>query len=143
MNNPIKTQQLEFNNSTFLIDLMKHKNGKLYIEVSQEIFESKKVRQTLKINPTLIPDLIKVLQSMYDTVPKSQTSPKLLISEADKQRLQDRYLKGVPLADLAMQFDLKQENIEMTLRNRNISVLSTKEEQRMKWTGKKGYRKKK
>jgi hypothetical protein len=80
---------------------------------------------------------------VFISPPKSQTNPKPLISEADKERIQDRYLKGVPLADLAMQFDLKQENIEMMLRNRNITVLTTKEEQRMKWAGKRGYRKKK
>jgi len=79
MNNPIETQQLEFNNSTFLIDLRKHESGKLYIVVSQEIIDIKKVRQTLKINPTLIPDLIKVLQKMYDKVPSTQTKSKLII----------------------------------------------------------------
>lgn len=141
MNQTLQTQQLEFDKSTFLVDLKKHKNGKVYVEVSQEILETKKVNQTLKINPILIPDLIKVLQTMYDKVPSSQISSKQFICEADKQKIQNRYLKGVPLADLAMQFDLKQENIEMMLRNRNITVLSIKEEKQMKRVGKRWYRK--
>jgi hypothetical protein len=41
----------------------------------------------------------------------------------DQNKLQDRYLKGVPIKDLAMQFDQTSELIEMVLRNKGLEIV--------------------
>ncbi len=39
MKDIIETTQLEFDKSAFLIDLVKHENGELYIEIIQTIMQ--------------------------------------------------------------------------------------------------------
>lgn len=119
----IETTQLEFDKSDFLIDLVKHDNGKLYIEIIQTILDSNKKSESIKINPTILSDIIKVLQSYQAKLPQ-KSEPKLKhIVEIDKQKIQSSYLKGVTIKDLAMQFDQEPELIGMILRNNGIEIV--------------------
>jgi hypothetical protein len=145
MNKTLKTKQLEFDKSSFLIDLIQHDTGKMYVEISQHIFNDQKTKQTLKINPTIIPDLVKALEDFYTQTPNSkpiERKKQKFIPQSDKEKIQNRYLKGVPLGDLAIQFDISQENIKMILRNNEIVVLTKKEEATIKRGGN-WYRKRK
>jgi hypothetical protein len=59
----IETTQLEFNKSNFIVDLVEHDNGLLYIEIVQSITSSKEGNSSIKINPDILTDMIKGLQN--------------------------------------------------------------------------------
>ena len=119
----LETTQLEFDKCAFLIDLVKHESGLLYIEIVQTINDNSKDGQTIKINPSVLSDIIKVLQNYQAKIPGKIDKQTKHITEEDKQKVQDRYLKGVSLKDLAIQFDQSEELIEMVLRNRGIVIV--------------------
>jgi 3-deoxy-D-arabino-heptulosonate 7-phosphate (DAHP) synthase len=120
----LETTQLEFEKSDFLIDLVQHDNGSLYVEITQIITDSKKERNSIKINPTVLTDIIKVLQNYQAKIPTKSTLIINHITDSDQQKIQERYLRGVSINDLAMQFDQTAELIEMILRNKGIEVLA-------------------
>lgn len=119
----IETTQLEFDKSDFLIDLVKHDNGKLYVEIVQTILDSNKKPESIKINPSVLSDIIRVLQSYQTKLPQKSELDLKHITEIDQQKIQSNYLKGVTIKDLAMQFDQETELIEMILRNKGIEIV--------------------
>ena len=123
MKDIIDTTQLEFDKSNFLIDLVKHDSGHLYIQIVQIIRLVNNDKSTIKINPKIIPDLIKILQNYHARISGFQDVEKIKLSYIDEEKIQERYLKGVPIKDLAMQFDQSVELIEMVLRNRYIEIV--------------------
>ena len=120
----IETKQLEFEKSSFLIDLVKHDNEALYIEVVQRIHNQSTTCQTIKINPTILMDIVSVLLDMYENILHNQTKSFLPFTEKDKQSIQTKYLKGIPIKDLAIHYDISPKLIEMILRNRGIVIMS-------------------
>lgn len=120
----LETKQLEFNKSTFLIDLVEHTNGAYYIEILQRIHSDLSEGQRIKINPSILIDIVNVLLEYHDKMPKKQLDHILHFTEKDKKSIQDRYLKGISAKELAMQFDTTEVLIEMVLRNRMIVVMS-------------------
>lgn|SRR5690554_737119 len=147
MKTVIETTQLEFDKSDFLIDLVKHDNGKLYIEIIQTILDSNKKPESIKINPTVLLDIIKVLQNYQAKLPQKSELELKHITEIDQQKIQNNYLKGVTIKDLAMQFDQETElnrNDYKKQRNRNCrkhiaqtKILETQNEQKKTKTIKK------
>ena len=119
----IETTQLEFDKSDFLIDLVEHDNGQLYVEIVQTILNTNKKAETIKINPSVLSDLIKVLQNYQAKLSKESKLEIKHITEIDQNKIQDRYLKGVTINDLAMQFDQTSELIEMILRNKGLEIV--------------------
>ncbi|OQX80903.1 MAG: hypothetical protein B6D61_01410, partial [Bacteroidetes bacterium 4484_249] len=67
----LETTQLEFDKSAFLIDLVKHESGKLYIEIIQTIIQDQKYYQTIKINPSILTDLLRILQNYQAKIPNT------------------------------------------------------------------------
>lgn len=131
-----ETTLLEFHKSAFLIDLVEHDSGSLYIEITQSIKNDKKGEQQIKINPSIIEDLIRVLKNYKAKIPKKTKTQTNYISDVDQKSIQNRYLKGVPISGLALQFDQTEEIIEMVLRNRGISIVSNeppKYRKRRRW----------
>ncbi|MDG4945699.1 hypothetical protein NMK71_04675 [Weeksellaceae bacterium KMM 9713] len=126
MKDIIDTTHLEFDKSNFLIDLVKHDSGHLYVQIVQVIREANNEKSTIRINPKHIPELIKVLQNYYAKISTFEDVEKITLSYIDQEKIQERYLKGVPLKDLALQFDQSVELIEMVLRNRDIEIVDNK-----------------
>lgn len=120
----LETTQLEFTKSAFLIDLVKHDSGSLYVEIVQTIYKSEKGGQSIKINPSILTDIIQVLQNYHAKMQGKTSTNSIHLTEKDKQKIQDRYLKGVSVKDLALQFDQSDELIEMVLRNKGIQIVS-------------------
>lgn len=120
----LETKQLEFNKSTFIIDLVQHSNGSSYIEILQRIHHQSSDGQRIKINPSVVMDIINVLLEYQEKIPKKQLNEVLHFTEQDKKNIQDRYLKGISAKELAMQFDTTKAIIEMILRNQRIVVMS-------------------
>ena len=119
----LDTKQLEFDKSTFLIDLVRHDTGSVYIEILQRIHTDKSQAQVIKINPSILMDIVRVLIEFHEQVPQKQIEGFLYFTEDEKKNLQDRYLKGISTKDLALQFDTSEGIIEMILRNRGIVVM--------------------
>lgn len=138
----LKTTLLEFEKSAFVIDLVRHDSGKQYIRILQTIQdEETNNKRAIKINPSLLSDLLKVLNSYQELIPgdkeKQQTQQTTsditttqiharTFTESDKTAIQSRYLKGVSIADLTIQFDCKGELIEQVLRNSNIVIVDNR-----------------
>lgn len=120
----LKTTLLEFEKSSFLIDLIKHSKGLLYIKIGQTIFSNDKLAlyQEIKINPSILNDLLEVLKDYQKNLPRAQTF-KGIISETRKDELISRYFKGVPIKDLALQFDCSISLIEQILNNKKIPIV--------------------
>ena len=129
----LETTQLEFDKSAFLIDLVKHDSGSLYIEIIQTIYADQKDGQLIKINPSILTDIIKVLQNYQAKIPRQIIPISKHMTEEDKQKIQDRYLKGVPIKDLVIQFDQSEELIEMVLRNKGIQIVSNQFPKSKRW----------
>jgi len=138
----LETTLLEFDKSDFLIDLVKHENGLLYIEIIQSIIDSNIEKSSIKINPIGLSDIIKVLQNYQGKIPNQTDLKNKQITDLEQEKIQERYLKGITVRDLAMQFDQTIELIEMILRNKGIEIVgnelpkqkfSRKSYQRKKW----------
>lgn len=129
----IETTQLEFDKSDFLIDLVKHENGQLYIEILQTIFDSNKNPTSIKINPSVLSDIIKVLQNYQAKLPKKSIPELKHLTDIDQEKIQQRYLKGVPIKDIAMHFDHTAELIEMVLRNKGLEIVENDFKKRKFW----------
>jgi hypothetical protein len=124
MDTILKTRQLEFDKSTFLVDLIKQDKGAFYIEILQRVQGDASDGQKIKINPTVFTDLVRVLVEFYEMIPNRQFEDGLQISEDSKKRIEDRYYRGISTSDLALQFDSSVELIEMILRNRGVEILA-------------------
>ena len=127
----LKSTLLEYEKSTFLIDLTRHDSGVNYIKVRQTI-EGNNDSQELKINLSVVTDLISVLQHYQKQIPKEISKPKTLnpkklyFSEDKQQIIINRYFKGLTIETLALQFDCTTQIIEQTLTNKQIPIVDNK-----------------
>lgn len=135
----LKTTLLEYEKSAFLIDLVEHKSGKQYIRILQTIQdEESEHTRAIKINPSLLSDIVKVLNAYREIIPDIEDSKPLIerekavktqsrsLTESEKTAIQDRYLKGVPITDLTVQFYCTKELIEQILRNNGIAIVDNR-----------------
>ena len=133
----LKTEMLEFDKSTFLIDLVQLNKGKQFIRITQiinnDLSSDKKI---ININPSVLSDILKVLKAYQDIIPGGDDKrPSLIpslkyskvnqrpITESAKLEIQNRYLKGVSIREISIQFNCKVELIEQVLRNNNIEIV--------------------
>ncbi|HSJ67966.1 MAG TPA: hypothetical protein VK921_09840 [Anditalea sp.] len=129
----LDTTHLTFNKSSFIIRLVKHSSGSVYIEIKQEIIDENYNSQVIKINPFNLTDIIKVLQNYHANLPLKYREKITHIIDSDEQKIQDRYLKGISIKDLAMQFDQSEKLIEQILINSGIQIVSNKLPKKRWW----------
>src|SRR5690554_4818521 len=120
----LETTRLEFDKSIFLIDMVKHDKGGIYIEIVQIIHNDETNIHRIKINPTVLTDLLAVLRRYQVKIPLRKAGEPKILTDSDQQKIQDRYFKGVHIKDLAVQFDQNPHIIEMVLRNKGIPIVS-------------------
>ncbi len=123
MQETLKTTLLEFEKSAYLIDLIKTGDDLLYIQIVQTIFKDKSYKQTIRINPNVLSEIISILEEYKDHIPKKQIKGFRFLPDPQKDKIQERYLKGVSIKDLAMQLDLTEDDIESVLSNRNLPIV--------------------
>lgn len=128
----IHTTLLEYDKSAFLIDLVKHHKGRLFVEVVQTIHEQEQYKQSIKINPDAIPDIIRILQEYQLKIPKR----KIETIQFDVAKIKRYYLKGITIKDLAMQNDCPIKTIENILRNQGLEIVANKPKRRRFWNRK-------
>jgi hypothetical protein len=119
----LETTLLEFDKSCFLIDLVKHRSGKLYVELLQTINTRNTQKQTIRINPSVFSDIIQVFQKYHAIIAVTKTYSCSHLTDLDQKKIQSNYLKGVSSKDLAMIFDQSEILIESVLRNKGIQIV--------------------
>lgn len=120
MENIIESTLLEYKKSTFLIDLLQRNSGLKYVTIKQ-IIEGQDESNVLKIDSTALKDLIYILESYLKRIAASTVvSENSYFSEIKQQSMIERYMKGVNIADLAMQFDCSKEIIELIIKSRDL-----------------------
>ena len=55
------------------------------------------------------------------------------IIQSEQQKIQNNYLKGVTIKDLAIQYEQEPEQIEMILRNKGIEIIENKIPKSKNW----------
>lgn len=137
----LKTKQLEYEKSSFLIDIVQHSNNEKYVQIVQTISiegdNSKK--QTVKFSKKMLQDVINSLIHFLNEIDPNITieNKELVKAETDQNEIVKRYLKGVKIEDLSLQFRLKADVIEQILRNNDVEIVN----QELPYFLKKGYRK--
>jgi len=129
MDEKLKTTLLEYDKSTFLIDLVKHDSGVLYVAIQQTIQlpKNKYEEHEIKINPSVLADIIEVLSTYKKALPKDKASNKSYFSPEQTKEIIKRYLKGsVEIKHLAIQFDCTEQIIEQILNNNGIAIVTNK-----------------
>ncbi|HEY5405800.1 MAG TPA: hypothetical protein VIJ92_01885 [Ginsengibacter sp.] len=119
----LKSTLLQYEKSTFLIDLTKHHSGQGYINIQQTI-EGIDIKQELKINFSVLSDIISILQIYQKAIDTFySTKDKSYFNEDKQKSVVERYLKGVSIKDLALQFDCNNQIIEQILFNKGIKII--------------------
>lgn len=136
----LETTQISNNKSSYLIDLIKHDSSVKYVRI-EHIHDLK--RYSIDINPNVLSDLIEVLNNYKNKINNNLT----IIDKSDEEipkelrdkssLIQNRYLKGISIKDLAMQFDCKENLIEIILENNGIEIVSNKTSVNWKYKSKK------
>jgi DNA-binding NarL/FixJ family response regulator len=124
--NIIETVQLEYDKSAFLIDLVQHRSGNVYVEIVQTIHDDgQSSPRTIKINPTVLSDLIHVLERYRDQLQAPSKTPASYnyLSDQLQEEIEKRYLKGIDPKDIALQTDLDEDTIESVLRNKGLFII--------------------
>lgn len=128
----LETTQLEYKKSLFLIDLVQHNNGQLYIEITQRILTKQGDKQSIKINPAVLTDIQQTLQTYQAKISERQLGTLKHLIDLAQQKIVTNYLKGVTIKDLAMQYEQDTDLIEMVLRNKGLPIVDNEIPKRTK-----------
>ena len=125
MNEILETTYIEFEKSSFLIDIVRHSNGKSFIEINQIIHQDNSGKNSIRLNPSILNEMIEVLQNYKNKIFAEQYENEDSIWEETKNKIQKRYLKGISIKELKMQFGYSEKVIKMFLENSGIEIVST------------------
>jgi len=123
---------IEGTKSTFNLELVKEYNQRAYVEIRQTVIRNDEVASLL-INPALLPEFIRALQMLHSNLPNHAATKGRYMSEEDKVKLEKRYLKGIELSDLVLQFRQPEEHLRTILINRGITVLKNQKPPKKKY----------
>lgn len=116
---------LAYEKSTYALKLIKISSKSFYVDIKQTIHSSEE-NSSIKINPSALPDIIEALHCYKQILDEIFIARPKYISKAKQQIIQDRYLKGVSIEDIAMQTGKTEELIETILRSRDIEIVPNK-----------------
>lgn len=122
----LETTQLEFDKSSFLIDLVRHQTGRRYIEITQNIHNQRNRGRVIQLNPQVVDQLVEVLQRYQKQLTQPRSNKRLSVSKSRQQKVQDRYFKNVPINEIGMQLGLSEREVEAILRKRGIQIVPFK-----------------
>ncbi len=130
----LQTTLLEYDKSSFLIDLIKHHYGEYYIAIQQDIHVHDNCQtQKIKINLSILDDILEVLNNYKNKVSQKNPGTRNYFSSERKEEVKRRYFKGIEIKDLALQFDCSENIIEQILINSGIEIVSNKVPEEYKW----------
>jgi hypothetical protein len=129
MENVETAKLIESAKSRFLVSLVKEESGNRYVSIRQTVL-SNKIISVININPDLLSKLIVALQTMevkLNLVPLPLKQSK--IKPEQKKELVKRYLRGVNIKDLSMQFDMNEEDIVLELYRKGYPIIPNQSKQ--------------
>jgi len=131
----IDTVLLEYGKSTFILELVKYQNNIKYVQIQQIIHnqENDGIINKLKINASILSDIIEVLSNYQKELAKQPNIDVTYFSEERKKEIIKRYFKGVSIPDLALQFDCSNNIIEQIIRNQGIEIIDNKRPKAQKY----------
>ncbi len=122
----VETTQLSQPFCSYILDLFHNNDNSFSVEIIQ-IDEVAERSQSITISTSILSEIIGVLENYYSKIPSDTVKDQKHLTPMDKKRIQDNYLKGVDIKDLAFQFGQSSELIEMVLRNQGIAIVSNKQ----------------
>jgi hypothetical protein len=123
MKSILESTQLETSEKTYIVDLVQQNNSIAVEIIQNNVTTSVDEQSRIKIASSLLSELIKTLENYHAKLPTKPLQINEHLSELDKQSIERNYLRGVPLKNLALQFDQSTELIERVLRNRGIEIV--------------------
>ena len=123
MKSILESTQLETSEKTYIVDLVQQNNSIAVEIIQNNVTTSDDEQSRIKIASSLLSELIKTLENYHAKLPTNPLQINEHLSELDKQSIERNYLRGVPLKNLALQFDQSTELIERVLRNRGIEIV--------------------
>ena len=129
MSQVVKAQVLEFEKSSFLIELKEHHLGDLYLSVTQTIKSTNQTEQTLRINPAYLKKLVNVMKALCPEEEQTQLKVRDKLKKPGAvDAIINTYLKGVDLKSLALLYDVTVSDIEELLRLNDVPIIENKPE---------------
>ena len=123
MKSILESTQLGTSEKTYIVDLVQQNNS-IAVEIIQNSDTTSDDEQSrIQIASSLLSELIKTLENYHAKLSTHTSQANEHLSELDKQSIERNYLRGVPLKNLALQFDQSIALIEMVLRNRGIEIV--------------------
>ncbi len=121
----IKSKLLEFEKSSFLIELKRTSKGKKYLQITQTIADGEHSRSSIiKVNPKILNTLLASLLEFNGEVDRAAAIPKDVYGK-DLAKLKAVYLKGSTLESLQLQFpQYSVEDMEAMLRADGVAVVN-------------------
>jgi len=126
MSEILKSTLLDFEKSFFYVNFMASSSGDKYITMEQTMAANYN-KQKIKINISDLPQIISTLQTYQKELsdPNSDIC-KNYLSKENQQSVVKRYLKGISIADLALQFDCTTQSISAILFANEIEMVNEK-----------------
>lgn len=126
MEKVLKSIFLKHPKSTFMVDLVQHQNQKMYLAIEQTIATTNGISspQKIKINPDILDELVEILTNLKNEIDHYKIEA--LFTDEKTQKLIRRYLIGVEIKDLAVQFNCPETAIEQILTNNGLEIVSNK-----------------
>jgi hypothetical protein len=94
-----------------------------YIESSQIFLLKPDIILNLNISPSAISDLIYALQNCFYKLPKSQIGIQKHLTDHDQKQVENAYLKGVTIKNLAIQYGVDESFIERLLMHKDLPIV--------------------
>ena len=123
MKSILESTQLETSEKNYIVDLIQQNNSITVEIIQNNVTTSDDEQSRIKIASSLLSELIKTLENYHAKLPTNTLLTNEHLSELDKQSIERNYLRGVPLKNLALQFNQSIALIEMVLRNRGIEIV--------------------
>lgn len=117
----LKSTYLDYEKSSFLLEMIEQNEKLKYISIKQ-IFKEENKTQTIKVNPKAIDDILYVL-GKYSKSISPDNKNQSFFSEENQKKLIKRYLNGITIRDLSIQFNIDEDSIRNILTDNDIEIV--------------------
>lgn len=140
MDKLIKSQRIEGEKSSHLVQLYKHSSGEHYVQLQQTIYGLEE-KNTIKINPAQLLAIIDTLDLYAEELSfLIDNLRRDIIKKEDQQTIISTFLKGITIKDLSLQFRYNENTIRDFLIKNDIVIIEGINLSVTKWKFKKKRR---
>jgi rRNA-processing protein FCF1 len=123
----LKSIVVEHKKSTFFVEMLEHKSGQKYVALEQIVLIDNENHRSekIRINPVVLDQIIEALTELRDEL-SSPNKKERVFSVKIQREIVRRYLKGVEISDLLLQFGGSESAIIKVLKKHKIEIISPK-----------------